>query len=47
MSKSKIVLQTELAKAWVFQQKPSTVGLTGLKWVLMGFMGQTGETQIP
>ena len=27
------------AKTWVFHQKPSPVGLTGLNRVLMGFMG--------
>ena len=32
------------AKTWVFHQKPSPLGLTGLNWVLMGFMG---KTQIP
>ena len=31
------------AKTWVFHQKPSPVGLTGLNRVLMGFMGQTRE----
>ena len=27
------------AKPWVFHQKPSSVGLTGLNRVLMGYMG--------
>ena len=34
------------AKTWVFQQKPSPVGLTGLNWVLMGFIGQFEEPNL-
>ena len=33
------------AKTWVFHQKPSPAGLTGLNRVLMAFMGQTGEIE--
>ena len=34
---------SEKYRIGVFHKKSSLEGLTGLNWVLMGFMGQTGE----